>query len=293
MSVQAADRKALQDAGYIVARGLLDRALIEDLHARSQAILAELPGEHRARNRSQGSLVPMADHPEYSAIIGAQALRAAFERLAFPDPRFSSGYLISKPPGGPPLFWHQDWWGWDDPVSYSDEIAQVFVMIYLSDTSPDNGCLRVIPGSHRRHHALHDAPAAHGEALSRVDDPNHPLYGRIQGEIDVPVKAGDVVFGDARILHAAHANRSDAERSLLTLWYHPNYGSLPAGMRARIRGLFDRHGADTDVAGADALTLEDWPDADGLKDLFPPPETAKPHEWCRVPDWSKAPTNAA
>ncbi|MEO1248251.1 MAG: phytanoyl-CoA dioxygenase family protein [Pseudomonadota bacterium] len=293
MPVQAADRKALQDAGYIVARGLLDRAVIEELHARSQAILAELPGEHRARNRSQGSLVPMADHPEYGAIIGAQALRAAFERLAFPDPRFSSGYLISKPPGGPPLFWHQDWWGWDDPVSYTDEIAQVFVMIYLSDTSPENGCLRVIPGSHRRHHPLHDAPAAHGEALSRVEDPNHPLYGRIQGEIDVPVKAGDVVFGDARILHAAHANRSDAERSLLTLWYHPDYGSLPAGMRARIRGLFDRQGADTDVAGADALTLEDWPDADGLRDLFPPLETAVPHEWCRVPDWSRAPTTAA
>lgn len=288
-----ASAQALNENGYVVIPGLLEGEVVEALHARSQAILADLPVEHRERNRSQGSLVPLADHPAFADVIGSPALRAAFTAFGFPDPRFSSGYLISKPPGGPPLFWHQDWWGWDDPISYTPQIAQIFVMIYLSDTSSENGCLRVIPGSHRRHHPLHDAPAAHGEALSRVDDPNHPLYGRIEGEIDVPVMAGDVVFGDARILHAAHGNGSDAERSLLTLWYHPDYRSLPAGMRARIRGLFDRQGADTDVADADALTLEDWPDAPGLRDLFPSAETAKPHEWCRVPDWTRAPTTAA
>ena len=174
-------RDQLLHDGYCVLGGLLDPGLILTLRQRSLAILDGLPCEHRASNRSQGSLVPLADHPAYADVIGAEALRSAFEDLKFDDPRFSSGYLISKPPGGPPLFWHQDWWGWNDPVSYGASIQQVFAMIYLSDTSRSNGCLRVIPGSHRGKHALHDAPAAHGEALSRVDDPEHPLFKPVEG----------------------------------------------------------------------------------------------------------------
>ena len=280
-----ADSLQLETQGFCVVEGLLEQALIDRLRRQSETILSHLPKEHRERNRSQGSLVPMADHPDFAEIIGHPSLRRTFAGLGFEDPRFSSGYLISKPPSGPPLFWHQDWWGWDDDMSYTDDIAQVFVMIYLTDTSPDNGCLRVIPGTHRRYHPLHDAPAAHGEALSRVDDPDHPLFGSIDGEVAVPVKAGDVVIGDARILHAAHANKTESERSLLTLWYHPNYRQLPAALRARIRAIYDREGADTDITDGDALTLDQWPQAGNLNDLFPDIETAEPHSWCREPHW--------
>ena len=277
-------RDQLDDDGYCVCRGLLTKSLIRDMHALSAGILAVLAADHRARNRSQGSLVPMADHPGYTPIIAADELAAAFRGLGFGDPRFSSGYLISKPPGGPPLFWHQDWWGWDDPVSYGPEIAQVFVMVYLSDTTIHNGCLRVIEGTHRRRHALHDAKAAHGEALSRVDDPNDPLFGAIQDEVAVPVQSGDVIIGDARLLHAAHANQSGQERSLLTLWFHPNAGSLPAGMQARIRAIFDREGVDTDMPDVNPLTLDGWPHKDRIAHYFPDKLAARPHEWNRVPD---------
>lgn len=280
-------RAALERDGYVVVEQLLSADVIETLRERSAAVVAEISTEHRERNRSQGSLVPLADHPAYADVIGAAELGALFDRLGFVDPRFSSGYLISKPPGGPPLFWHQDWWGWQHPLSYTATIAQVFVMVYLGDTSPTNGCLRVIPGSHRARHSLHDADAAHGEALSRVDDPAHPLYAEHADEVPVPVRAGDVVVGDARLLHAAHANRSDAERSLLTLWFHPDHAALPAPLRARIRGFFDRTGVDTDTAEGEVRTLDDWPTADALRDLFPPPESAVPQTFDRVPRWDR------
>ena len=48
-----------------------------------------------------------------------------FERLGLQGTRFSSGYVISKPAGGPALFWHQDWWGWRHPISREGRIAQV------------------------------------------------------------------------------------------------------------------------------------------------------------------------
>ena len=281
----ADDRKRLEKDGYIVIEGVLDKPLVANLHDLSNSILQKVSSEHRAANRSQGSLIPLSDYPDYAQIIGAPSLRSAFTQLEFADPRFSSGYLISKPPGGPPLFWHQDWWGWDDPISYTNDIAQVFVMIYLTDTDVHNGCLRVIPGSHRSRHPLHDAPAAHGESLSRFDDPDHPLYGDVEGEVAVPVNTGDVVIGDARILHSAHANRSDNERILLTLWYHPDYSKLPPRIRARIRNIFDRIGTDTDTVDGAAPTLDQWPTAEALADLFPSMESAEPHNWNRIPDW--------
>lgn len=285
-----AHQKLLSE-GYCVIEGVLDQALLDDVRENSAAALDATSAEHRRQNRSQGSLVNIADYPGYAPLIGHASVRAVFKQLGFADPRFSSGYLISKPPAGPPLFWHQDWWGWDDPISYTDQIAQVFFMYYLTDTTPRNGCLRLLPGSHRRQHELHEAIQAHDDSLSRVDKPDNPLYGSIAGEVAVPVRAGDLIVGDARLLHAAYANQSSEERGLITLWYHPDIQALPAGMRAGIREIFDRRGVDTDPDGASALTLDAWPDGSRelIADLFPPVEPGiEPHSWNRVPRWPSA-----
>lgn len=50
----------------------------------------------------------------------------------------------------------------------------------------------------------------------------------------MPVCAGDLVVGDARLLHAAHGNNSTQRRSLITLWYQPNFARLPARVRATL-----------------------------------------------------------
>ena len=283
--------KKLSKDGYCVIEHVLDDALLAGISRLSEKALSATSSEHRTQNRSQGSLINIADYSGYAPLIGNARAREVFHQLSFADPRFSSGYLISKPPSGPALFWHQDWWGWDDPISYTDEIAQVFFMYYLTDTTPENGCLRVLPGSHRRRHALHDADAAHGESLSRVDDPNDPLYGSTEDEVPVPVQAGDLVIGDARLLHSAYANQSQEERSLITLWFHPNYRGLPAGMKARIRQVFERQGVDTDPVGGELMTLDEWPETSRqlIADLFPPPSpNVEPHAWNRIPNWEIA-----
>ena len=155
-------------------------------------------------------------------MIGHPVLREIFSQLGFTDPRFSSGYIISKPSFSPALFWHQDWWGWDHPVSYTKEIMQVFVMIYLQDTYPENGCLRVIPGSHRIQHTLHESVNAHTEAVSRVENPKDSIYLSATDEFKVNVNIGDVIIGDSRLIHGSYPNLSYEERTLITLWYHPN-----------------------------------------------------------------------
>ena len=51
-------------------------------------------------------------------------------------------------------------------------------------------------------------------------------------EGDGCVRAGDLVIGDHRLLHSAHANRSTERRTCLTLWFCPLYEQLPEQFQA-------------------------------------------------------------
>jgi ectoine hydroxylase-related dioxygenase (phytanoyl-CoA dioxygenase family) len=174
-------------------------------------------------------------HPLLADLIAWQPAQAVLGEMGFPRPTFTDGYIISKPPHSPRLFWHYDWFAWQDSSAYDEQPQQVFLMYYLTDTSRQNGCLRVLPGSHRQHNELHDLiDNPHTESLSRVTDPDHPAFSDRVDEIDVPVHAGDLVIGDARLLHAAHANASAERRTVVTLWFQPDFSSLPERIQAQM-----------------------------------------------------------
>jgi ectoine hydroxylase-related dioxygenase (phytanoyl-CoA dioxygenase family) len=252
---------ALRHDGYCRVANVLDAALLGQVRGLSTAALGmSATPEHRAQWRAEGSLIPLSDHPAFSALIASSAIRGMFDALALEDCRYSSGYVISKPPGGPALFWHQDWWGWRHPISYTDRVAQIALFIYLTDTAPANGCLRVIPGSHRRRHRLHAVIDAHAEALARVDDPSNPAFAEDSDAVAVPVQAGDIVIADARLIHGAYPNGSGGERTCITLWFHPGYHDLPEALRARLRLVYRREGVDTDPGAAEGLRPDLWPE---------------------------------
>lgn len=96
--------------------------------------------------------------------------------------------------------WHQDQAYWGGATKFSAWIA-------LEDATTENGCLRVIPGSHRRvrdHMAVQDARGF----SNRVSDDD------LKGEemLDVEMKCGDVLVFHDRLLHSSHPNRSGRER---------------------------------------------------------------------------------
>ena len=48
----------------------------------------------------------------------------------------------------------------------------------------------------------------------------------------MPIKAGDLLIGDSRMLHAPRANRTDQRRTVLTMWYLPRWADLSERMQA-------------------------------------------------------------
>ena len=279
-------RSDLARQGYVVVKKFLDQRLLETLCEQRDAILSQLPTEHRDEYKSQGSLVNLGDHPEFSHLIGSSSVHELITDLGPGDIRWLAGYLISKPPNSPALFWHQDWWGWDHPLSYSSRLPGIGVMIYLSDTRIENGCLRVIPGSHRCQHGLHSLPVAHEQALSHIDDPDDIAYQPDESEQAVEVEAGDIVLMDPRLLHSAYANQTSAERSLITLWYLPDFTALPEAIQERYVQIFNRHDLDTGDSAAGKL-LDAWPEAhrQAIEHLEPRYEgNVRPHPWNRAPN---------
>lgn len=95
---------------------------------------------------------------------------------------------------------HQDW-------SFVDEKRFVSLNVWcpLVDVGSDNGCLSVVPGSHR----LTTDPRAHADA--------HPFVNildqlRERHVCEVPMKAGEGLFYDGRLLHGSPPNRTKARR---------------------------------------------------------------------------------
>lgn len=266
------NREKLKRQGYCIIRNIFDHAMIENIRQWCHKGLATVTENHRNQFKAQGCLIDISDFPDFSALIGHSALAAIFEQLDLRNPVFSSGSIISKPPNSPALFWHHDWWGWDDPLSYTDRIPQVNIMIYLSSTTPENGCLRVMPGSHRRRHPIHENPAAYDAAISKVENPGHCLYRSWPGEVAVTVEPGDVIVKDTRLLHGSYANASRHERTLLSLNFNPGFSSLPAAMQARIKSIFLRNRVKLDdVFDPNDQVIAQWPEPHRrqIEHLFP------------------------
>jgi ectoine hydroxylase-related dioxygenase (phytanoyl-CoA dioxygenase family) len=228
-------RAQLLEDGYCVVERVLSREMLERLRAATDDLLEKQDPERLRRARATGSMIPVVSDPFMAELVAWPPALAALADLGFPHPTFSDGWIISKPPHSPRLFWHYDWFTWEDARSYEPEPPQVFLMYYLVDTAVENGCLRVIPGSHVRHNPIHDLLAApHSEELTEARNVDAVEFSSRPDEVSLPVRAGDLVVGDARLLHAAHANETDERRTLITLWYQPDLASLPERMRAQL-----------------------------------------------------------
>lgn len=97
--------------------------------------------------------------------------------------------------------WHQDWQYWKGANKWS-------VWIALDDATPENGCLKLLPGTHRSVIA-HNGKDKDGIGFSNRLDEN--AVDESQAVV-VPVRAGGAVFFHDLALHASLPNTSGRDR---------------------------------------------------------------------------------
>lgn len=225
-------RDQLIEDGFCVVPGILQGEMLEQVRRFTDEFLATHAVD--PKHRYQGSDFhiqaertwathqdPNRHHaPIVDEILALPEALQACAELGLEGLSDTGGIIIlSKPPGGPALYWHQDNMDWNHPKSSLPWPSTIFLSYYTVDTTRENGCLRVIPGTHRKRIPLHDQlPDAHGPEIQAVDE-THLAFAEQPGEVDIPVKAGDLVIADGRVLHAAWPNHSHQQRPLVLAWW--------------------------------------------------------------------------
>lgn len=218
--------------GYAVLRGLYDEMAMGALQAECEALQAavargDLPPEHGTAIfiddtitnpivHYVSNLTPIA--PLVSAAATHPALQAAMARTLgagriLEDERFGVVYQDARP-GKESAYtrigWHSDW----QSGPHLDCWPSVAFTIHIDATSPSNGFLRVVPGSHLW---ATPAPAADiygkpgpvgpevtgGRTTSPAPAPMPLGFEKVPGEVAVYCDRGDVILHDAYLWHSA------------------------------------------------------------------------------------------
>ena len=163
-------REQLIQDGFCVFENVLTPEMVKRTNAVSNRLLDAQDAEYFEAQKSTGSLISIYNDDFFAELVTWPKALNVLREMGFDGPTFSSGFVISKPPHSPPLFWHQDWWGWNDPISYEPLPQQVFLMYYLVDTSRENGCLRLIEGSPLKttSPARHNARSTYRRSAARI-----------------------------------------------------------------------------------------------------------------------------
>jgi len=237
----AAERVAYHDEGYLVRRGVFRSAELEVLRLASEALVENLVKDRQGRRQRMGSYVFESDRladvvikweGDSDVVHGIEpvchlspvlAAWAADARLIEPmahcidDPGptlFTEKLNLKRPAHGGPNPFHQDLPYWADIADDAARIATA--MIFLDDADTTNGCLEVVPGSHRR-----------GVWPTRADsDPfggleTDPAATAEVSTVPLEVEAGAVAFFGPLLLHKSSPNTSPQSRRALLYSYQP------------------------------------------------------------------------
>jgi len=160
----------------------------------------------------------------------------AVEALIGPDFLMWGSAIFGKPGVvGKATPMHQDGEYW--PIK---PLASVTVWIALDDAGPENGCLRVVPGSHQSkklfNHRRDDSPSL---TLNQVVN---DADAKVDQAVDVCLKAGQFSIHDVHLLHGSAPNTSPHRRAGLTYRYMPTTSHFDhewAGEMTRTMGTTD------------------------------------------------------
>jgi phytanoyl-CoA hydroxylase len=208
--VAASPLESFRRDGYAVFRGVLDSVLISEASAHVEWLQARHP-ELRPENLGHQLL---GKDPFWLRLVSDSRLLDIAELFIGPNIALFASHYICKPAGdGQPVLWHQDGSYW--PL---EPMQVVSLWLAVDDSTPENGCLRVIPGTQLldlqtmqvRTEIANVLQSGMDEAT--VDESN---------AIDLVLRAGDVSVHHPNVVHGSNPNASSKRRCGLTIRYIP------------------------------------------------------------------------
>lgn len=161
---------------------------------------------------------------------------------------WGSSFFIKEPRTRSFVSWHQDstYWGLDPADVMTAWVA-------FSDSTAENGAMRVIPGSHKLDQVPHNDTFRPENLLSRGQEIMVDVNEA--DAVMMPLRAGEMSLHHVRLIHGSDPNPSGERRIGFAIRYIPTY----------VRQVAGAHDSATLVRGVDRyghFVPEERPDAD-------------------------------
>ena len=206
--------------GYLILHHVLPLAELQDLNneleIRYQRRLKdpEIAQDEQKRNQIHG----LGANSERSRRLAEDPrILSLIEDYVKPGIALFSAKLISKGPNEPNnvCHWHQDEAYWH---TYSESQCRMSIWLPLQDTDKQNGCLRVIPGTHKKGVIIpHQPRKSRNYGACRLSF--------LPGERELPntfyceVPAGSAVLFSNKLCHSSLGNYTNQHRRVFILTY--------------------------------------------------------------------------
>jgi ectoine hydroxylase-related dioxygenase (phytanoyl-CoA dioxygenase family) len=200
-------RARFAEDGFVIFRNVIDPDLIAEASAHVDWLIAKNP------DTNPEELMEVITDPFWVRLISDDRLLDVAQIFVGPDIALFASHYICKPAfSGRPVLWHQDSAFW--PL---DPMKVVTLWLAVDESTTENGCVQVIPGSHRdgtyAMRPREDVANLFGqEAATDVDESK---------AVDMVLRPGDVEVHDPEIIHGSRANNSPKRRCGLTIRYIP------------------------------------------------------------------------
>ena len=199
----AAERRQLDELGYLVLPDFVPPALLDELRTRVETLWAEEGDEAGSEFRYEPGARRLANLVDkgsiFAELVCMPKILACMEHVIGPGYKLSSlNARSANPHNGESQPWHADTGAIADERGYW--VCNSVWM--LDDFTEANGPTRMLPRSH---------------TWRRLPEPGNT--GPLSGEELVTGKAGTVVIMNAHMWHGGTANRTDRSRRALHAFY--------------------------------------------------------------------------
>jgi hypothetical protein len=145
--------------------------------------------------------------------IASKEMLDIIEPIVGPDIAIFACHLLRKPPSvGKRVPWHEDsayWKGALTPMEVSS------ITLALEPSIPENGCLRVIPGTHRGGYSEYN-PVTDDQVFGIEIKPAQMDESKA---VDIGLQPNEASIHECRIMHGSNPNTGSLLRSVLTVRY--------------------------------------------------------------------------
>ncbi len=215
--ISAADLQSFKEKGFFITKPMFSEAQLKGVRDEFDRLWADNVAEAEKSGDAQAAAFaknrPFVGQahtrsPLLVDFVKAPIYLEACAKLIGPDADLYYNQAVLKVPEvGKRFGWHQD-----TGYLLTEPLTYVTAWTAIGPATLENGCVWVLPGSHKRGPITHVRNEAERSLDVPVDDES--------GAVPVEVEAGQVVIFDALLLHKSGANTSKNVRYAYVPQYH-------------------------------------------------------------------------